>query len=233
MGRPAHGLHSSSVVAASRPICPLAWRSGCSADDATSSRCGVTATDVTEHSDWRGGRAAASTSGSSAARHRAWRVSGGTIWPAGAIARSAMSAAPVSSASGLVHAEREGNKTAIPGHGTGRAQFMPACRPDRFFRSAMKAQPRSLRGFACVPARRAAQQSGDGTWARAAGATASSREGWRPGWGETRGVWQRFDAQRNRPAPLCGDTPDKLRPNECCRSRTAESRPATTRFVCT
>ena len=43
-----------------------------------------------EGSDWRAGRAGPNTSKPSAARHRAWRVSGGTIWPV----RSDRSAAP-------------------------------------------------------------------------------------------------------------------------------------------
>ena len=62
---------------------------------------------------------------SSAARHRAWRVTGVTIWPVRSrTQRSVVGAAPVSSSSGLVvHAQREGSKSArSPGTGTGRCR---------------------------------------------------------------------------------------------------------------
>jgi hypothetical protein len=49
-------------------------RSGASAADVTPSELKV--------SDWRGGRAGPITSSHSAARHRAWRVTEVTIWPA-------------------------------------------------------------------------------------------------------------------------------------------------------
>ncbi|MEO8316341.1 MAG: hypothetical protein ABI645_16285, partial [Pseudomonadota bacterium] len=49
-------------------------------------RSGASAADVTPSepkvNDWRGGRAGPITSRCSAARHRAWRVTGVTIWPA-------------------------------------------------------------------------------------------------------------------------------------------------------
>ena len=52
--------------AASRPMCQLVWRSGCSAADRTITSSGASAADVPprepQASDWRGGRAAASTS---------------------------------------------------------------------------------------------------------------------------------------------------------------------------
>jgi hypothetical protein len=52
--------------AASRPMCQLAWRSGCSAADRTITSSGGSAAGVPtrepQASDWRGGRAAASTS---------------------------------------------------------------------------------------------------------------------------------------------------------------------------
>jgi hypothetical protein len=51
--------------AASRPMCQLAWRSGCSAADRKATSNGASAADVPPRepkaSDWRGGRAAAST----------------------------------------------------------------------------------------------------------------------------------------------------------------------------
>lgn len=68
----------------------------------------------------RGGRAGPITSAHSAARRRAWRVTGVAIWPA--LHRAEQRAAtckPVSSPSGLVHAQREGIVSAIPGHGNG------------------------------------------------------------------------------------------------------------------
>ena len=71
VGRLAHGAATPAGGAAkrSRPQCHEQRRP-----------CGRRAT---KRSDWRGGRAAASTSSirSSAARHRAWRVAGVTIWP--------------------------------------------------------------------------------------------------------------------------------------------------------
>lgn len=66
VGRLAHGLPTPTGGAASRPMCQLAWRSGCSAADRTLTSSGGSAADVTprepQANDWRGGRAAASTS---------------------------------------------------------------------------------------------------------------------------------------------------------------------------
>ena len=57
----------------------------------------------------------------SAARLRAWRVPGVTIWPAEAIEAQRCERRPVSSSSVPVHAQREGIRDASPGHG--RAGF--------------------------------------------------------------------------------------------------------------
>jgi hypothetical protein len=66
VGRLAHGLPPPTVGAASRPMCQLAWRSGCSVADRTITSSGGPAADVPPRepkaSDWRGGRAAASAS---------------------------------------------------------------------------------------------------------------------------------------------------------------------------
>jgi solute:Na+ symporter, SSS family len=110
--------------AASRPMCQLAWRSGCSAADRTvTSSGGCSGRRATKRSDWRGGRAADRWLAAaqpptaplaaaqplrahlwtrrSAARLRAWRVTGVAIWPAPHRAeRSAATCKPVSSPSG-------------------------------------------------------------------------------------------------------------------------------------
>ena len=56
------GCHLPAGGAASRPMCQLAWRSGCSAADRTITSSGGPAADVPPSepkvSDWRGGRAA-------------------------------------------------------------------------------------------------------------------------------------------------------------------------------
>jgi hypothetical protein len=124
---------------------------------------GTTAADVPSSepqvSDWRGGRAAASTTTTSAARLRAWRVSGVTIWPAWrdrqAQRRECNAGQFVKQA--LVHAQREGIQgPAIPGHGLGppssgspAASAWPICARDR-----------SPIGARRAAARRAAQQPG-------------------------------------------------------------------------
>ncbi len=57
------GCHLHKGGAALRPMCQLAWRSGCSAADRTTTSSGGSAADVAAKlSDWRGSRAAASTS---------------------------------------------------------------------------------------------------------------------------------------------------------------------------
>ena len=76
----------------------------------------------TRRSDWRGGRAGPITSCISGARHRDWRVTGGTIWPARS-SRSAASCAKHRSVrqADVVHAQREGARGRDPrGTGTGR-----------------------------------------------------------------------------------------------------------------
>ena len=85
---------------------------------------------ATKRSDWRGGRAAASTSMDSVSSGPASGVAGGRgddLAGAKPTQRSVVGAAPVSSSSALVvHAQREGSKSArSPGTGTGR------CRVDR------------------------------------------------------------------------------------------------------
>jgi hypothetical protein len=92
----------------------------------TLTRVGDPATDVTpsgpQGSDWRGGRAGPSTPCIQAARHRAWRVAGVTIWHV----RSTRSAAPCASSGSVrqagpsVAVTRRTSGTAIPGHGKGR-----------------------------------------------------------------------------------------------------------------
>ena len=66
VGRLAHARPFPTGGAASRPMCQLAWRSGCSAADRPITSSGGPAADVPprepQASDWRGGRAAASTS---------------------------------------------------------------------------------------------------------------------------------------------------------------------------
>jgi len=77
-------------------MCQLAWRSGCSEADRTFTSSGGSAADVTPSdpkvSDWRGGRAVASTSGFDVFSGPASGVAGDrvTIWPV----RSDRSTAP-------------------------------------------------------------------------------------------------------------------------------------------
>ena len=89
--------------------------------------CGRRDTKLTQGSDWRGGRAAASTSMHSVFSGPASGVAGDRgddLAGAKRSKRSAVSAAPVSSSSGLVvHAQREGSKSPrSPGTGTGRCR---------------------------------------------------------------------------------------------------------------
>ena len=58
VGRPAHGLPPPRVGAASRPMCQLAWRSGCSeVDPKTHEQRRPCGRRDTERSEWRVGRA--------------------------------------------------------------------------------------------------------------------------------------------------------------------------------
>lgn len=114
VGRLAHGLPLPTVGAASRPMCQLTWRSGCSAAGRTITSSGGPAADVPPSAangaavePLIAGCAAATplraTQGLrlSAARLRAWRVTGVAIWPAPHRAeRSAATCKPVSSPSG-------------------------------------------------------------------------------------------------------------------------------------
>jgi hypothetical protein len=82
---------------------------------------------ATKRSDWRGGRAAASTSIDSVSSGPASGVAGGRgddLAGAKPTQRSVVGAAPASSSSALVvHAQREGSKSArSPGTGTGRCR---------------------------------------------------------------------------------------------------------------
>jgi hypothetical protein len=87
--------------------------------------------------DWRGGRAGAITSCAaelaplnSAARHRAWRVTGVAIWPRPNNRSAATHKASACSSSGFVHAQREGKRARVPRSWEGPHQFKlaaPTC----------------------------------------------------------------------------------------------------------
>lgn len=66
-----------------------------------------------------------------AARLRAWRVVGVTIWPAPRTRSAAKCPQDGQFVSALVRAQREGNQRADPDHGKGRLQTTPVCRPVR------------------------------------------------------------------------------------------------------
>jgi hypothetical protein len=166
--------------AASRPMCQLAWRSGCSAADRTSTSSGGPAADVTPSAATGAavepliaGCAAARPlralhcTRSSAARLRAWRVTGVAFGTREHRAeRSAATCEPARSPSGRRScAAGRTKKPAIPGHGKG--------------------PPRASAG--------------------SAGLTVL-RRGWKPVRGETP-VPRRLDAQRDSPAPRSGETP--------------------------
>ena len=79
MGRLAHGLPLPTDGAASRPMCQLAWRSGCSAADRTITSSGGSAADVPPSAATGAAvepRRALHCTRSPAARLRAWRVTG-------------------------------------------------------------------------------------------------------------------------------------------------------------
>ena len=116
--RPAHDLPSSWVDEASRPMCQLAWCSGCSDDDATSPRLGVTACDLP----------LSAADGAAVEPRRALQSlqrpgSGRGGWPGNDRAGGAIdaSAAPVSSSSVLAHVQSEGRKDAISARGRAAA----------------------------------------------------------------------------------------------------------------
>ncbi len=137
------GCHLTTAGAASLPMCQLAWRSGCSAADRTITSSGGSAADVTQsaatgaavepliagcaaarplralHSTW-----------ASAARLRAWRVTGVAIWPAPH--RAQRPASRSVRQAGLVHAQREGIKARGPrARVRAAACFSRLRRPDR------------------------------------------------------------------------------------------------------
>ena len=87
------------------------------------------ATKLTPGSDWRGGRAGASkTSHFSGPASGVAGDRGDDLVSAQRTRRSGVNAAPGSSSSGLVHAKREGNQPAVPGHGNGPLlSALPAC----------------------------------------------------------------------------------------------------------
>ena len=113
--------------AASRPMCQLAWRSGCSAADRTITSSGASATDVPPRepkaSDWRGGRAAASTSlhpdfsgpATGLAGDRGGDLAGAA--PSGA-QRSDLQAGQFAKRASFTRSVKE-TGPAIPGHGKG------------------------------------------------------------------------------------------------------------------
>ena len=120
MGRLTHGLPPPTGGAASRPMCQLAWRSGCSAADRTITSSGGSAADVPPSAAT--GAAveplrALQRIRSSAARQRAWRVTGVAIWPAPHRAERSAAQRPASRSvrqAGLVHAQREGIRARDP-----------------------------------------------------------------------------------------------------------------------
>ena len=88
MGRLAHALPCVRATQRRGRCASLPGAAVAAKTNAQYVRSGASAADVTPSepkvSDWRGGRAGPITSRISAARHRAWRVTGVTIWPAAA-----------------------------------------------------------------------------------------------------------------------------------------------------
>ena len=137
----------------------------------TITRAGGSAADVPPSdalSDWRGGRAGPSTLRIQAARLRAWRVAGVTIWH-GAAQRSATqwSAAPCASSGPVRQAgasftyTRRTSGPAIPGHGKGRLrEHRRRSRPGRVARGMEARQGRDATAARCE-ARQPGPRSGD------------------------------------------------------------------------
>lgn len=129
--------------AASRSMCQLAWRSGCSAADRTITSSGGSAADVPPSAATGAavepliaGFAAAQPlpalrcTWHSAARLRAWRVTGVAIWPAPH--RAQRPASRSVRQAGLVHAQREGNRARDPRAQERAAAWLSRLRqPDR------------------------------------------------------------------------------------------------------
>ena len=116
MGRPAHALPPSKRAAQQRE-----------ADRKVNEQRRPCGRRATKRSDWRGGRAVASPSMDSDSSGPASGVAGDRgddLAGAKPTQRSVVGAAPVSSSSApVVHAQREGNKSArFPGTGTGRCR---------------------------------------------------------------------------------------------------------------
>ena len=159
-GSPGARAARGSGDAAMQPVCHQGSRrrttgaSGAAKSPAHDMSIGDSATGVTpseaKPSDWRGGRAGAITSSAaelaplnSAARHRARRVTRVTIWPRLHHRSAAAPPASACSSSGFVHAQREGEEPAIPGHGKGRTKSSWHRQPLHLGHSAMQAQPGS------------------------------------------------------------------------------------------
>lgn len=81
MGRPTHRLPATGDEAP-QVLCQLAGAARAAKPPASPERRRPCGRRDTKRSDWRDGRAAASTSRLFAARPRAWRVRGVAIWPA-------------------------------------------------------------------------------------------------------------------------------------------------------
>jgi hypothetical protein len=136
VGRLAHGLPLSTGGAASQPMCQLAWRSGCSAAVRTITSSGASAADVPprepQANDWRGGRAAASTSlhpafsGPAPGLADDW----GGVRDARAPSEATCELGPIAKRASLTRSVRE-SRLRSPGTGKGRPCFSRLCRPDR------------------------------------------------------------------------------------------------------
>ena len=136
VGRLAHALPFPTGGAASRPMCQLAWRSGCSAAGRTITSSGGSAADVPPSA--ANGAAveplrALQRIRSSAARLRAWRVAGVTVWHerSSRSAAQCASSGPVRQAGPSVAYSRRTSGPALPGHGKGRLHYAAgAASPD-------------------------------------------------------------------------------------------------------
>ena len=181
------GCPFPAVGAASRPMCQLAWRSGCSADDRTSTSSGASAADVPPRepkaSDWRGGRAA-------------------DRWLCRGTAAACTSMHPVFSgpATGMA-GDRGGDLAGAAPSGAQRSDLQAGQFAKRasFTRSVKERGPASP-GHGKGPPRVSAGSAG----------LTVLRQGWKPVRGETP-VPRWLDAQRDSPAPRSGETP---RPTE-------------------
>ena len=155
----------------------------------------------TKRSDWRGGRAAADTPRSSAvgvqaARHRAWRVAGVTIWHersarSGACGALCASIGSVRQAGLSVAYPRRTPGPAILGHGKGRRHDdRRRSRPDLADLAVRHRDAGSawIAALASEPARPEAAARRRPARQRARRLAVSPREGWPPVRGETLGL---------------------------------------------